>query len=146
MSVDRRDWLLLLLGLPEPIPLDPVRVQKAMFLFAHEGPAPAAELYEFEPYDYGPFSGEIYRDLDRLVATGLVERIDTPGYTWKRFQASAAGQGEIHRIRARLSSDEHRGLASLLELKRLVMALEFRALLQHVYRRYPEFAENSVFA
>ncbi|MGH7490032.1 MAG: hypothetical protein ACREMY_31160, partial [bacterium] len=51
------DWLLLLLALKDAErPLDPVRLQKGLFLLAEEGGLSGAESYRFEPYDYGPFS------------------------------------------------------------------------------------------
>ena len=58
-----RDWLLLLFdGAGEP--LDRVRIQKSMFLFAERSKAPGGEKYRFTPYHYGPFSFDIYPDLD----------------------------------------------------------------------------------
>lgn len=45
----RRDWLLLLFD-RTPRPLDRVRIQKAMFLFAQRSKAPGGEKYEFVPY------------------------------------------------------------------------------------------------
>jgi hypothetical protein len=45
-----RDWLLLLLALRQAEePLDPVRLQKGMFLLAQEGGLPPSDRYEFFP-------------------------------------------------------------------------------------------------
>jgi uncharacterized protein YwgA len=143
---ERRDWLLLLLALRDASqPLDPVRLQKGMFLLAQERELPQAQRYRFRPYDYGPFSSRIYSDLDDLVAAGFVERIPAPGYTWSRYRATEAGIAEAQRVLDRLPLARRADAVWLGELKRHVLALEFRALLHHVYGRHPEFAENSVF-
>ena len=53
----RRDWLLLLVARhADARGLEPVRVQKALFLHAREGGVPARERYWFVPYNYGPMS------------------------------------------------------------------------------------------
>src|SRR5438093_519347 len=60
VSMDRRGWLMLLLGLRGEkglVGLDPVRIQKAMFLFSRL--VPSEEAYPFAPYHYGPYSFEL---------------------------------------------------------------------------------------
>ena len=86
------DWLLLLLAHDAPAAgLEPVRIQKALFLLAREGGLPPRERYWFVPYNYGPMSPRIYRDVDGLVRRGLAERVPVPGYTWGRVRATDAG-------------------------------------------------------
>ena len=53
--------------------IDPIRVMKGMFIFGQEAPAEWLQgipLYEFQPYNWGPFCQDIYRDLDDLRAPG----------------------------------------------------------------------------
>jgi uncharacterized protein YwgA len=146
MQMRRPDWLLLLLALSDSSePLDPVRLQKGMFLLSRERGLPPLESYDFAAYDYGPFSAQIYRDLDRLYDTGLVERIQTPGYTWSRYRPTEAGTAEAQRLVDAMDGDQRESAVYLQELKRGVLAMGFRDLLKHVYSRYPEFSENSVF-
>ena len=67
---ERRDWLLLLVGLRTEGPdaaLDPVRSQKGMFLLRQRGILDDTESYEFTPYHYGPYSFELRSDLEALV-------------------------------------------------------------------------------
>jgi uncharacterized protein YwgA len=62
--------------------LDPIRIQKGLFILAMETPEewlPSEARYHFEPYNYGPYSSEIYYDLDRLEGYGYVEKIEMPG-------------------------------------------------------------------
>jgi uncharacterized protein len=143
--MNRRDWLLVLLGQPMTAPLDPVRLQKCLFLLSQEADLPLDERYAFEPYDYGPFSPQIYADLDGLLQQGLVEQLDTPGYTWKRYQASSQGLARVAELQQQANEGDRRGLARLQELKRQVLGLSFNQLLRYVYGRYPDYARNSVF-
>jgi uncharacterized protein YwgA len=77
----RRDWLMLFISFEgAPRGLDPVRLQKGMFLFGQEvAEVPPDEKYTFRPYNYGPMSKAIYDDLDGLVADGLVEKVAVEG-------------------------------------------------------------------
>ena len=138
-----RDWLLLLIALDgAPAGLDPVRLQKGMFLLAQEGELPAGERYAFRPYNYGPMSPRLYRDLDGLVRRGLVERRPVPGYSWSRFAATERGAQRVAALRA---SADARVVARLAAIKRTVVALSFADLLAMVYDRYPAYATRSVF-
>ncbi len=143
-DVIRRDWLLLLLALgDEPRDgLEPVRVQKALFLLAREGGIPARERYWFVPYNSGPMSPRVYRVVDRLDRTGLVERVPVPGYSWGLVAATARG-----RLRAsELADQADRGaVARLAAIRDEVMSLSFADLLESVYARYPEYARASGF-
>ncbi len=63
--------MLLIAHEASPRGLEPVRVQKALFLLAREGDIPRDEQYRFVPYNYGPMSVGVYRDVAALVAAGL---------------------------------------------------------------------------
>src|SRR5947208_2247434 len=105
------DWLLLFVaydGAPEG--LDPVRVQKGLFLFAEETGLSSAEKYGFEPYDYGPMSKQIYKDLDRLVGEGLLEASPVKGQTWYRYKATYRGIETAHKLLPRLERGPSRQL------------------------------------
>jgi hypothetical protein len=146
MEMRRIDWLLLLLALSDSSEqLDPVRLQKGMFLMAQEYPLSPGERYEFVPYDYGPFSVDIYRDLDVLYQMGFIECTQTPGYTWSRYRPTEAGVGQAQRVVDVMDAQQRKRAVYLQQLKQGVLSLTFRQLLQHVYSRYPEFRENSVF-
>jgi uncharacterized protein YwgA len=139
----RRDWLLLLVGLhPPPGGLEPVRVQKALFLLAREGGIPSRERYWFVPYNYGPMSPRVYRDVDALTRAGLVERVPVAGYSWGLVRATARGRERA----AQLATRADRGaLRRLAEIRAEVTSLSFAQLLESVYERYPAFAAKSVF-
>ena len=140
------DWLLLLVALDAPADgLEPVRLQKALFLLAREGGLPRSERYWFVPYNYGPMSPRIYRDVESLVRRGLLERLPVPGYTWGRVRATAAGRQRAAQLAGAASDRERRDLASLRRIRALVTSLSFGALLATIYERHPEYAVRSVF-
>lgn len=146
MEMHRADWLLLLLAVRDAAePLDPVRLQKGMFLLANETQLPQAQRYDFFAYDYGPFSVDLYRDLDLLHRQGMIERMRAPGYTWFRYRPTLRGLGDAERIVGQMDASQRSCAKVLQRLKHDVLRRGFRELLEYVYERYPEYAENSVF-
>jgi uncharacterized protein YwgA len=145
--VTKRDWLTLFIALEgAPDGLDPVRIQKGMFLFAMEAEVPAREKYGFKAYDYGPMSAAIYSDLDALVRSGVAIREDVEGKRWSRFRATDVGHNAGTRaiVQAQLGG-QLAAAQALHAIKRRVASLPFDELLRSVYAKYPEYAENSVF-
>jgi len=145
--VEPQDWLVLYLSLPADTsgqhrPGEPVRIMKGMFLFAQEC-APAGEAYEFVPYNYGPCSFEIYRDLEQLISNGEVVTERPLGQSWVRYMLTPLGQARAHGIRRQISGDLVEKLA---EIKTWVCSLPFIQLLREVYAKYPDFAVNSIIA
>jgi hypothetical protein len=142
----RRDWLLLLIAASaRPLGLDPVRVQKGMFLLAREAGLPPGQRYGFRPYNYGPMSVELYADLGALERDGLVVRVPVAGFRWTCAALSDAGAARaaaLEPVARREAPLAHRRLARIASL---LDRLTFTELLQAVYRRYPEFAARSVF-
>lgn len=143
--VNRRSWLLLLIAAPPEGPgLDPVRLQKGAFLLAREAGLDPDEAYNFVPYNYGPMSRDVYSDVDRLVAEGLVQREPVSGYSWERHRATAAGREAAHRLlaRAEISSP---AIEELRRIKLRVTRATFATLLADIYKRYPAYAARSAF-
>jgi uncharacterized protein YwgA len=144
--VTRRDWLILFISLEgAPRGLDPVRIQKGLFLFAEETARPAAEKYVFKPHNYGPMSPPIYTDVDSLVEDGLVESVPVEGQTWRRYPPTAAGIKRGRELLPEAIKTDATATEKLFDIKASVANMTFRALLEDVYDRYPEYAERSVF-
>jgi uncharacterized protein len=142
--VNRQDWLLLAIAF-DADGLDPVRVQKAMFLFAQETGRPAAERYSFVAYNYGPMSRGLYRDVEALVRNDLLERRPVEGQRWSSLRATDAGHARAReRLEAAIARDPA-AVTRLREIVRTVQSLDFAGLLDIVYGRYPEYAKRSVF-
>ncbi|MDX6680210.1 MAG: hypothetical protein QOG94_249 [Solirubrobacteraceae bacterium] len=146
-TMTRRDWLMLFISFEgAPRGLDPVRLQKGMFLFGEEvADVPDTQKYSFRPYNYGPMSSAIYADLDRLVADGLIESVPVEGQSWSRFRPTERGVQRGMQLLEAATADQRRGVQHLYETKRSVARMSFDALLEDVYERYPQYATKSVF-
>jgi uncharacterized protein YwgA len=138
MRLKPRDWLLLLLDGG----LDPIRIQKAMFLFAMESGAPDTEVYRFEPYNWGPFSSRIYGDLERLQTDGMAVKVPVPGAGYAQYRRTAAGNVEADRLSPLGDSAQ---LACILKTRDAVTGMTFDNLLRKVYKDYPEYATKTMF-
>jgi uncharacterized protein YwgA len=139
-----RDRLLLFVALDgAPDGLDPIRLQKGMFLFSQDPVSTEDEKYQFVPYNYGPMSARIYNDLELLEADGLVESVAVKGQSWARYSATKEG---LIRARELLALEPSESVARRLHaIKKDVASKSFSAVLEDVYDRYPEYAINSVF-
>jgi uncharacterized protein YwgA len=139
-----RDRLLLFIALDgAPEGLDPIRLQKGMFLFAEDEATRPDEAYDFVPYDYGPMSTQIYRDLDFLAEGGLIAATPVEGQTWSRYSATEKG---LTAAKEMLGEEPSQTAARLLyEIKTDVSSRTYQQVLEDVYDRYPEFASKSVF-
>lgn len=133
----RQDWLLCFIVGTEGYDswVDRIRVMKGMFLFQEEGDAPSEVDYAFRPYDYGPFTPEVYHDLEDLEQQGSIAASrDAKSYR-------ATGEGRIHLDMCDLESG---AVERLRELRVEVCALSFRDLLKRVYEAHPESAKRSI--
>lgn len=117
------------------------RLQKLVFKAQHE--VLDSEEYEFEAHDYGPFSKELYNDVDNLVEDGYIrcEFEETPnGNIKKTYAIEEEGKRILNRFRDR---DLERKLDGLVELKERDNPKPILELLSEIYSEYPEMAENS---
>lgn len=142
----RSDWLILLLGFKserDSPALDPIRVQKGMFLLSVEAGLPPTECYTFIPHNWGPYSREVRNDLDRLVTAGYVQARNVAGYSWRRYSLTDAGIDYARHVlhEGADAAAAHR----VVEIKRRVTGQSFTKLLEDVYTAYPNMAVNSLF-
>lgn len=114
-------------------------VQKLMFLFQQET---GENWFDFEPWDYGPFSRELYQVVDYCTDYDYVteEEIEADdGVIRYHYSAGAAiddvfGHGDHDDLRAAARSvfDEY-------------PTDDLKELLDAVYTEYPAWARNSVY-
>src|SRR5882757_8195501 len=97
----RSDWLILFLAAAPGEPLDPVRMQKGLFLLAMEASLDDEERYDFEPYSYGPMSRDLYGDVRRLTRERLLDAPPVAGATWRLLRLTATGSELAERLRDR---------------------------------------------
>ena len=147
------------------------RLMKMIFLFDKEirrkfnlsEQIPDSALPDFTPYDFGPFSGKVYEDLEFLVDMGLVEAssvndelLEDERLECDHWQARG-GSGEWSfptafsltdlgrefvesRLCNRLSPEQWRILD---KFKAQCTSASLAALLKYVYTRYPESTTRS---
>lgn len=121
----------------------PVQIQKLLFIIDRElvthldGP-----IFDFKPYDYGPFDQDVYRTLDILFLRDLVEIQNQPGKNWNLYRLTDTGQqlGEEElSIMAKPVVDYMRSVSHF------VRSLSFAQLVSSIYNKYPDMKVNSVF-
>ena len=125
--------------------VDPIRVMKGLFLIAQRMPEellPLGARYEFVPYSYGPCSFEIYRDLELLTGSGLINAEDVLGTSWKVYSSTRRGDVAVVEILAGFPQEMG---VYIRRIREFVTSVSFRDLLHAVYEAYPDFAARSVF-
>lgn len=126
---------------PEPEPVIITEVMKYSFLYDKECNTQEKQHYVWEGYHYGPFSQEIYTDLEVLVSFGLVVR--TKGKKRGGKDISYPRSEKVDAINEhlnRLDADVRQNI------RNIVTTYEHRNvndLLRQVYAKYPEFADKS---
>lgn len=119
----------------------PVQVQKLFFLIDRNIPnAINGPLFNFEPYNYGPFDKDIYDVLDDLWEDDYVDITTTQSI--RRYKLTFRGQEEGERL---LSELPEYAQEYITEVSQFVRRLSFTELVTSIYNAYPEMRENSVF-
>ncbi len=126
------------------------RLQKMVFLVqqrmdSHQNVSLESDDYEFIPYDYGPFSKELYDDLDSLVDRQMVEdreeELDS-GKVKYDYEIQSAGQEFVE---TQLSAEDAQ---EIMQIARNVKAeyndMLLSDLIDDVYSRFPEYAQKSI--
>jgi len=171
-TLERDDVLLLLLltmaAGPKRRLASITRIEKLMFLLQKET-AFSGNMYEkfpFEPWKFGPFSKEIYEDLDLLASLDLVnveerELANYVDYTEqdklmgselmgselgepmveKTFSLTDRGKKVAEKLRSMISEKDWQEIANL---KRRFESVPLSRLIQYVYHKYPETTGKSV--
>ena len=184
MIDNRKDILLLLLYSPghgdapnEPI-VGRTRLVKMLFLFKMEL-LPALErdrgiqitddnFYEFFPWDFGPFSTEVYDDINFFLLRGFIASNASTGdplpesaaewhkwlsavnddpdsneateYQEEEFVLTERGAEFASRLYKELSSSQK---AALRMFKKKLATAVLRGVLRYVYKQYPEYTTAS---
>lgn len=119
----------------------PVQVQKLLFLIDREvSPSIGGPFFDFRPYHYGPFDKTVYKELESLAETGLV---DVHGATsMQSFALTPTGQTAGLSI---LETFPPQVKDFVIRTSEFVRSISFSALVSAIYKAYPEMRANSVF-
>ena len=134
------DLLLKIIAAADGKRLTPVQLQKVAFLLGEgcrdEMPD---DYYSFRKYDYGPFSAAVYADAEKLERDGLIAISINSRGGWREYAATAAGiEADFEDIPDVVST-------YIEETVKWAMQLSFQQLVREVYKRFPQYRENSVF-
>ncbi len=141
--MNRKDWLLLIIAAAEGDLLSPVQLQKSMFLLGEKQKRAVGKgFYKFEPYAYGPFCVDLYRDAEELEQEGLVSIHQIMSGRWREYRITPEGSDQAKSVRESVSEDV---INSLEEKVTWVRALSFHELVREIYKMYPKYRKNSVF-
>lgn len=173
------DYLLLLLFLNDKKPIDgAIRLEKMMFLFdkeivpimKNEGIA-LDNLPEFIPYDFGPFSKDVYEQVelfkgikfiqvtniyakeemveaDDLEELPFLNEIENKGYELKTdgvfYRYTLLKLGEKYVIDNILPLVNKNNISLLEKFKEKITSLPAKHILKYVYLKYPEYTSKSL--
>lgn len=118
------------------------RMQKLIFLIERKLDS---NEYNFIPYDYGPFSKELYKDIDDLISEKYIEEIHEKfeGDILFKYRLTPDGKKLIRKL---LQSPEIKKKFHTIEkVKSNYCYLNLHELIEKVYAEYPEYAENSIY-
>ncbi len=121
----------------------PVQVQKLLFLLDDKiSSSVGGPLFDFVPYDYGPFDKKIYRIMDSLCQEGYVKIHGRSWHTRRTYQLTNKGleTGRSHFEELPNKSKEHSQ-----QLVQWLLQLSFSQLMSFIYENYPDMRVNSVF-
>ena len=128
------------------------RLQKMVFLMQKEleqrGQSGAVETeYDFIPYDYGPFSKELYDDLDAMIDQEFVDDTEEPLRSGKvKYIYEIEGDGEdLVDSEAETWEDADAIMQLAQEIKEDYNDMLLSELIEYVYSEYPDYAERSVY-
>ncbi len=140
--MNRRDWLLLAVAAAEDEGLDPVQLQKSLFLLGEKRKQEVGPFYEFEPHNYGPFSKDIYAHATALVDNGYLTKEKQPSYSWSIIRITEQGRRAARTLRREAPEE---ALAYLERAVDWVKGQSFYDLVRSIYRHFPEYRTNSIF-
>ena len=141
--MDRKGIVLAALAPANGDTYTPVQVQKLLFLIDQNiATITGGQHFNFEPYDYGPFDKEVYSVLHELEENSLVEVLETPGQSWKRYRLTKSGQTSGKQV---LGNLDPKGKDYITRASEYVRDLSFSQLVSAIYKAYPHMKANSVF-
>jgi uncharacterized protein YwgA len=126
----------------ETEPLDRIRMQKGVFLAQMGGPNEWRELFDYEPYDWGPYSRALASALSGLRREELLEVEPVPQSRYATYRATARGERLVDELADALDESQ---VDFIRRVRQFVTTRSFNRLLRDVYAAYPGMATASRF-
>jgi len=119
----------------------PVQIQKILFLVDEEIPGlVGGPLFDFQPYNYGPFDSKVYQVLDDLDEKGNVQVV--PKRRYQSYVLALQGKEIGQEILSSLDVDAREFIRDAVKW---ALDLRFDELVSSIYKRYPKMKKRSVF-
>ena len=119
------------------------RLQKLVFLVSHS--IFSENLFEFTPYNFGPYSVKLLAAMDELLELGYINQklaeLNETESDVTEFQLSP--EGLLH-AEEMINDIPLQKLSEIEDMIHVHGYKELESLLQFVYSDYPEYTENSV--
>lgn len=140
-----KDWTLMVIAAGKGRALQPVHLQKALFLsdrlLSNQQKA-VDRFYRFDPYDYGPFCAAAYADADSLASEGLITVEQRPSTSYREYSVTPEGAEKAELLRQSIPPEVSTYLDKLVGW---VVSLSFNQLVSWIYKNFPDMIVNSVF-
>lgn len=142
--MENKDITLLVIEAASNEGLSPIQIQKSLFLIGQCSVRwLPRDFYKFEPYDYGPFSVEVYDDMQTMVDEKLVFSVPVGGQNWSKYIISPEGRARAQKIKQKkMRADLVEYIGAVVSW---VKSLTFSELVRAIYANFPETKVNSVF-
>jgi hypothetical protein len=138
--MEQKDVLLACLAVAGKESYRPVQIQKMVFLLQDRGLK--EKVFNFTPFDYGPFDPQIYQKLEELSSEGVVEILGEPFAKNRKYRLRPEGQERANAAFKKLSLQNQEFISRLFGW---IKGLSFAQLVGAIYIDYPEMRVNSVF-
>ena len=139
----RQKTILAALAAENAPPFAPVQVQKLFFLLDENlNVRLGGRLFNFQPYNYGPFDAAVYRELEALWQMGLVTIAAVGGSGRREYRLTPAGFTAGNVVLDAFPEITRKYVATI---SAWVRSMSFQALVGSIYRAYPAMRENSIF-
>ena len=150
MEISKRIFYLLLTIYYAKVLHGNTRLQKILFVLTKElSEKHNIETgYTFEAYYFGPFSIDIYRDLDSLQMMGFVEKslVEIPAkdrvISYPEYKVTSLGSEIVRKIIQ--TKFKQRDLDFIKSIIEELNNLPLNELIRRVYLKYPEYTKNSI--
>jgi uncharacterized protein YwgA len=147
-SLPRATYLLLLLYADNSVEVKGrTRLEKLAFLVQKRvleslKLSVSEEAYNFRPFYYGPFTEEVFDDVEALQMFGLVS-ISGEGQEFQTYTLTAKGRAAVERL---ITSERipPRLLQGVETVKKTYGRLPLDDLIRRVYQDYPDYTDLSV--
>jgi len=120
---------------------NPMQMMEGIFLICKEIEE-FENLYEFEPYLYGPCSFGVYSDLRQLITKGIIYEYAQRVHCWSLYSLTSSGEKIAREIIQKIPEES---LDKISDIKQTITKLSLTELLRLIYRKYPDYARKSIF-